>query len=189
MQPSPSLWHKFLRDQAVDLKKLKEFHAVLHKMNNLHSFTWDAWFSSGIHHQSLLCKANVYRDSGRVSTLHREKVIQELWSLVTQTQSNPWAGVNLWFMERVTLIYTCLVSDVVSINIYNILFSETECWARGTAAWSSWAVLTQFYLQMQSLELRERSNFMSRGSMTALGAIVKCFPLKSWKLRALLFAF
>lgn len=124
-----------------------------------------------------------------LGSIHREKVIQELWSLMTQIQSTAWAGVNLWFIQRVTLIYTCLVSDAVSINIYNILLSETECWATGTAAWSSWAVLTQFYLQMQSLELRERSNFMSRGSMTALGAIVKCFPLKHWKLRALLFAF
>lgn len=121
--------------------------------------------------------------------IHREKVAQEVWSLVTQIQSAPWAGVHLWFIQRVTLMYTCLVSDAISINIHYILFSETECWARGTAAWSSWAALTQFYLQIQSLELRERSNFMSRGSMTALGAIVKFFPLKSWKLRALLFAF
>lgn len=77
--------------------------------------------------------------------IHKEKVIQELWSLVTQSQSASWAGANLWFMERVTLIYTCLVSDAVSINIYNILFSETECWARGIAAWSSWAALTVLF--------------------------------------------
>lgn len=143
--------------------------------------------SSGIHHQRLLCKANVYRDPERVGTNSHSKGGSGV--LVTQIQSASWAGVNLWFLQRGTLIYTCLVSDAVSINIYNILLSDTECWARGTAAWSSWAVLTQFYLQMQSLELRERNNFMSRGSMTALGAIVKCFPLKSWKLRALLFAF
>lgn len=42
-------------------------------MNNLHSFTWDSWFSSGINHQRLLCKANVYRDSGRIRTNSQRK--------------------------------------------------------------------------------------------------------------------
>lgn len=119
-----------------------------------------------------------------VPEIHREKVNQQL-CIVVQMLSTFHAGLSIWFKHREILICTCLVSDTISINICYYLLSEAEYCTKGTADWSSWAVLTQFYLQIQSLELRERSNFMIRGSRTPLQLIMKCFPLKHWKLRAL----
>ena len=58
---------------------------------------------------------------------------QQLWNTMIQMQSTSWAGLNLWFIYRVILIYTCLVSDTISIDICYILLSETtlgkrDCW-------------------------------------------------------------
>lgn len=99
------------------------------------------------------------------------------------------ADLIIWLKYREILIYTCLISNV-SINIGFFLLSEAEYCTKGTVDWFSWAVLTQFYLQITNyLELRERSNFMNKDSRVALKLTAKCFPPKHWKLKALLFIF